>query len=169
MNTTKNNTAKTTVYFTYNHPAKTIVGSEANFKKSGIPGSAQYIALMECMAAHPNYTFDVIEGKKKQTYAGLNRELVKQYVAIKGTDELKEELEQMIIDKVAFSTIRSWFLESFKNIFVSVSKAEREIAQAKLTSRKAEVRRAVRVKMKKSEGAQNASVVRDMPTVSNFK
>ena len=61
-------------YFTYDHFNHKIIGSELNFKKSGIPGSAQYNALMTAMERHPNYSLSAVVPKvKKQTYAGKRR------------------------------------------------------------------------------------------------
>ena len=51
----------TTTYFTYDHIAKKIVGTELNFKKSGIPGSEQDEELMARIAEHPNYTLEIVQ------------------------------------------------------------------------------------------------------------
>ena len=78
FNTTSNNT-RTATYFTYDHFGKKIVGSELNFKKSGNPNNPQYAALMAAMAAHPNYELSAVAPKvKKQTYAGLTCELMRE-------------------------------------------------------------------------------------------
>ena len=70
---TTNTRSTVATYFTYDHFNHKIVGSELNFKKSGIPGSAQYNALMEAMGAHPTYSLAPIAPEfKKQTYKGLS-------------------------------------------------------------------------------------------------
>ena len=151
-------------YFTFDHFDKKIVGSELNFKKSGIPGSAQYNALMAAMSAHPNYTLSSIAPKvKKQTYEGLSFDLMMDYVECKGSEIQKAEFEEIVNSNAAYPTIKSWFVENFKAGF-TVEKAKREIAQAQLRARKATARTAVRVRTAK---AASAAVV-EMPAASNF-
>lgn len=158
----KNTVRSAAAFFTFDHFNKKIVGSELNFKKSGIPGSAQYNALMAAMDAHPNYTLSAVAPKKeKQSYKGLNSPLVTEYVEIKGNEEQKAELQQLIDNNEAFPTIRSWFLDNFKAGF-TVEKAKREIAEYKLNARKARVRTAVRVKSVKAAPAA------ETPAVINF-
>ena len=83
MNNQMMNEKKTTVettYFTYDHIAKKIVGSELNFKKSGIPGSDQDKELMARIEEHSNYTFRVIKPQKeKNSYKGLKLPLMYDY------------------------------------------------------------------------------------------
>lgn len=155
-----NNTIRSAAaFFTFDHFNKKIVGSELNFKKSGVPGSTQYNALMEAMAAHPNYELSAVAPKvKKQTYAGLNCELITEYVELFGNEAQKAELDQMVNDNEAYPAIKSWFLDYFKCGF-TVEKAKREIAHHKLNARKATVRKAVRVKVSPSVEA---------PAVINF-
>ena len=160
----KNTVRSAAAFFTFDHFNKKIVGSELNFKKSGVPGSAQYNALMAAMDAHPNYALSAVAPKKeKQTYAGLTCDLIREYVEIKGSEAQKAELAEMIGNDEAYPTIKSWFLDDFKVGF-SVEKAKREITEHKLNARKAKVRTAVRVKTVK---ATPAAVV-EMPTAANF-
>ena len=160
---TINNTPKTTTYFTFDHISKRIVGSEFNFKKSGILGSNQYNALMDAVGAHPNYTLTPIASQKKvekkQSYKGLTCDLITEYVEVFGNDAQKAELEEMVNDNEAYPAIKSWFLDYFKAGF-TVEKAKREIAQRKLNAKKAKVRKAVRVKA--------TPTVLEMPTAQNF-
>ena len=154
-------TTKTAIYFTFDHFNKKIVGSELNFKKSGNPNNPQYKALMNAMANHPNYELSAVAPKvKKQTYAGLTCELMREYVKIKGTPAQLEEFDKLIDDNEAYPTIKSWFLDYFKCGF-TVEKAKREIAHRKLNTKKATVRKAVRVKV------APAAVV-EMPAAANF-
>lgn len=154
-NTTSSSTSttKTAIYFTFDHFNKKIVGTEQNFKKSSISGTAQYNALMAAMSAHPNYELSAMAPKvKKQTYAGLNFELMMDYVEFKGNEIQKAEFEEIVSSNATYPTIKSWFLDNFKVGF-TVEKATREIAQHKLGERKAKVRAAVRVKPVKAAPA----------------
>ena len=160
-NTNSTNNTRTATYFTYDHFSKKIVGSELNFKKSGNPNNPQYAALMAAMAAHPNYELTSVAPKvKKQTYAGLNSALITEYVELFGNEAQKAELNQMVNDNEAYPAIKSWFLDYFKCGF-TVEKAKREIAHRKLNTKKATVRKAVRVKV------APATVV-EMPAAANF-
>lgn len=157
-------------YFTFDHFDKKIVGSELNFKKSGIPGSSQYNALMEAMAAHPNYALSAVAPKKeKQTYKGLTFDLIMDYVYTCGDETTKEEFDEIVSRNEGFQPIKSWFLDYHKANF-SVEKIKNEIkstklkeAQAKLTAKKADVRKVVKARLVKA----SPSVV-EMPTAQNF-
>ena len=149
MNATMNNLTATATTskkfaFTYDHINKKIVGTDINFQKAGIPGSALEAELTARMAERPSYTFHVIETEKKpakQTYAGLTKELMREYIAIQeeqAAADLNARLDTMLKEKKAFPTIKSWFLDEFKGF--SVSKAQREIKNHKLISVKAKVR-----------------------------
>lgn len=157
-------------YFTYNHIEKTIIGSAMNFKKSGDSRNPQYNALMEAMAAHPNYKLSPVAPEfQKQTYKGLNFDLIMDYVAYIGNDIQKAEFEEIVNSNATYPTIKSWFLDYFKVGF-TVEKATREIeaakkkiAQAKLKERKAKVRATVKAAVKKTD-----SNVVEMPIAHNF-
>ena len=151
--TTSTNNTRIPTYFTFDHFNKKIVGTEQNFKKSSISGTAQYNALMAAMSAHPNYELSAMAPKvKKQTYAGLNFELMMDYVEFKGNEIQKAEFEEIVSSNATYPTIKSWFLDNFKVGF-TVEKATREIAQHKLGERKDKVRAAVRVKPVKAAPA----------------
>lgn len=130
--------------FTFDHINKKIVGKDVDFQKAGIPGSALEEELNTRMAERPSYTFHVIETEKKpakKTYAGLTRELMKEYINIQAEEkkaDLMAQIDKMIADKMAYPTIKSWFLDVFEDF--SVSKAQREIKNHKLISVKAKVR-----------------------------
>ena len=155
-----------TTYFTFNHLKKTIVGSEFNFKMSGNPNKPQYEALMKAMAFQPTYTLAPVASnkkvEKKQTYKGLNFELMMDYVEFKGNEVQKAEFQAIVDDNASYPTIKSWFLDNFKAGF-TVEKATREIAQHKLGERKAKVRATVKAKVVKA-----APAVVELPTASNF-
>ena len=150
-------------FFTFDHFNKKIVGTEQNFKKAGIPDSIQYIALMESIRRHPNYELSAVAPKvKKQTYAGLTTDLMREYVEIKGTPEQKEELEALIEKNEAYPTIKSWFLDYFKCGF-TVEKAKNIVAYHKLSAKKKHVRLTVRAKAVKP-----VTVETEAPSVINF-
>jgi len=131
--------------FTFDHVNKKIVGTDINFQKAGIPGSVEEKELDARMEARPNYTFMVIETEKKpakQTYKGLNRPLMREYINIQAEairDDLIAQFDKMVEDKIAQPTIKSWFLEEFKGF--TVSKAQREIQQYKLADTKNRIRK----------------------------
>jgi hypothetical protein len=166
--TNSNNTPKTATYFTFDHIGKKIVGSEFNFKKSGDDRTPQYEALMTAMARHPNYTLSPVAPKvKKQTYAGLNFELMMDYVAFMGSEVQKAEFQEIVDRNANYPTIKSWFVENFKCGFTvekakrEIENAKRKIAQAKLKETKATVRKVVKAKMAKP-------TVLEMPNAQNF-
>lgn len=130
--------------FTYDHVNQKIVGTDINFQKAGIPGSALEAELNARIAERPAYGFTVIPTEKKpakQTYKGLTKELMREYIAIQeeqAAADLNARLDTMLKEKKAFPTIKSWFLDEFKDF--SVSKARREIKNHKLISVKTKVR-----------------------------
>ena len=117
--------------FTFDHVNQKIVGKDVDFQKAGIPGSKQEEELMARIEARPTYSFMVLETEKKpakQTYAGLTRELMEEYIAIQAEDkkaDLMAQFENMVEEKKAFPTMKSWFLDEFKDF--SVSKAKTQI------------------------------------------
>ena len=134
---------------------------------SGNPNKPQYEALMTAMAMHPNYTLTPIastkKATKKQTYKGLNLELMSFYISQKGDKVAKAEFDHMVEQKIAYPTIKSWFLELYPNI--EVAKTQRAMAQKDLADRKATVRKVVKAKMVKAEEAKASSPI---SMVSNF-
>ena len=144
---TTNKTASTSkkFAFTYNHITKKIVGTDINFEKAGIPGSALEKELLARMAAQPTYTFEIIATEKKpekRSYAGLTLEVMEDYLAIWEHEladtarakfaELKAKHEKK---ELRFCVIKSWFLELFPKF--DVKKAKKEIKEKKLKDTKA--------------------------------
>lgn len=131
---------KTTVsatYFTYDHLNKKIDGTEENFKLSGIPGSAQDLALMACRKEHPDYEYRIVKLKKqKNSYKGLKRELMYDYIDCFGSDEMMKKFNEMKEDGKSFAAIKSWFLDLFPNF--NVEKAKKEVQRYRLIAVKAE-------------------------------
>ena len=151
--------------FTYDHPNQKIVGTDINFQKAGIPGSALEKELIARMEARPTYGFTIIPTEQKpakQSYKGLNFDLMMDYVEVKGNEVQKAEFEQHVNDGDSYPTIKSWFLDNFKRGF-TVEKAKREIAECRLSAKKAKVRTVVKAKVVKA-----APAVVELPTASNF-
>ena len=155
--------------FTFNHIDKTIVGTEHHFNQAGIPNSTAYNALMAAMALQPTYSLAPIPStkkvEKKQTYKGLNTKMMSDYIALVGTDVQKETIKHMVNKKVAYPTMKSWFLEEFKGF--NVNKANTMIAKGNLNAKKATVRKVVKANMEKAAEAKATTVV-ELPTASNF-
>lgn len=151
--------------FTYDHPNQKIVGTDINFQKAGIPGSALEKELIARMEARPTYGFTIIPTEQKpakQSYKGLNFDLMMDYVEVKGNEVQKAEFEQHVNDGDSYPTIKSWFLDNFKRGF-TVEKAKREIAECRLSAKKEKVRTVVKAKVVKA-----APAVVELPTASNF-
>ena len=144
---TTNKTASTSkkFAFTYNHITKKIVGTDINFEKAGIPGSALEKELLARMEGQPTYTFEVIATEKKpekRSYAGLTMDLMEDYLAIWENEladaarakfaEMKAKQEKK---ELRFSLIKSWFLELFPKF--DVKKAKKEIREKKFKDAKA--------------------------------
>lgn len=161
--------------FTFDHVNQKIVGTDINFQEAGIPGSALEKELIARMESRPAYGFTIIPTEKKpakQSYKGLNFELMMDYVDIKGTEFQKAEFEEIVNRDSSFPVIKSWFVDNFKVGF-TVEKAKHEIAVAKnnakkmaardaLKAQKAAVRKVVKANMAK------ATEVKSSPAVINF-
>ena len=167
-------TTKTTTFFACDHIGKRIYGSEANFKKAETLDTPQYKALMTLMERHPSYSLDAIAPAfAKQSYKGLNFELMMDYVEIKGTEFQKAEFEEIVNRDSSFPVIKSWFVENFKVGF-TVEKAKHEIAVAKNNAKKMAARDALKAqkaavrKVVKANMAKVAPAVVELPSASNF-
>ena len=161
--------------FTFDHVNQKIVGTDINFQKAGIPGSTLEKELIARMDARPTYGFTIIPTEQKpakQSYKGLNFELMMDYVELKGNEVQKAEFEEIVNRDSSFPVIKSWFVENFKVGF-TVEKAKHEIATAKnnakkiaardaLKAQKAAVRKVVKANMAKS------TEVKASPAVINF-
>ena len=158
-------TVKTaTPCFTFDHIHKQIVGTELNFRKSGIPGSEQDMELMARLAEHPNYTFQIIKPKKeKKTYAGLTRELMYDYLEMTKQELLSAELQKMKNDGVGYPAIKSWFLDQFPCF--NVSKAKREVQKYRLGNVKQKYK-VVKANPKTTDTSKPASNIAALPKAS---
>ena len=150
--------------FAFDHVNQKIVGKDVDFQKAGIPGSDLEKELMARIVARPTHSFMVLETEKKpakKTYAGLTRELMEEYIAIQAEDkkaDLMAQFENMVEEKKAFPTMKSWFLDEFKDF--SVSKAKTQIKNHKLVSAKAKVRQV--------KATPKAAPAKEQPKVVNF-
>lgn len=171
MNAAANKSA-TTNFFACDHIGKRIYGSAANFKKAEIFGTAQYEALMVLMERHATYTLDAIAPEvQKQSYKGLNFELMMDYVEFKGSAVQKAEFEEIVNRNSSFPVIKSWFVENFKAGFTvekaksEIAAAKRKIAQETLKATKSNVRKVVKAKMVKAEEVKASAPI---ALASNF-
>lgn len=125
-----------TTYFTYDHLNKKIDGTEENFILSGIPGSAQDLALMSCRKAHPDYEYRIVKLKKeKNSYKGLTRELMFDYLEYFGSKDMKVAFNKMKQDGTSYPAMKSWFLDLFPHF--TVENARKEIQKYRLGEVKA--------------------------------
>ena len=154
-----------TTYFTYDHLTKKIVGTELNFRKSGNPGSEQDIELMARIAEHPNYDFHVIKpAKQKNSYKGLTRALMYDYLDIQKDElskDLMAQLEQMKKDGVGYPAIKSWFLDAFPQF--NVTKAEKAVREARLGGVKKKYKT---IKVAPKSNSKPSSNIADLPAAS---
>lgn len=150
-------TASTT-YFTFDHINKKIDGTMENFKLSGIPGSAQDLALMDCLKKHPDYDYRIVKlQKEKNSYKGLNRPLMHDYIDCFGTDEMMDKFNEMKKESASFGSMKSWFLGQFPT-FGNAEKAKKEIQKHRLGMFKEKYKVTVRTSSKNSKPSSDASV-----------
>ena len=135
-------------YFTYDHINKKIDGTMENFELSGIPGSAQDLALMACLREHPDYAYRIVKPQKeKNSYKGLRLPLMYDYLDCFGTKEMMDKFQQMKNDGTRFPAIKSWFLDLFPRF--NVEKAKKEIREYRLDK----VKDKYKVKVKNDQSA----------------
>ena len=127
------NTKKNVARFVINFVDKTITGTKASFDKAGKGEGEIYTELATKMAAHPDFKLEVKEQKKhstkaKQTYDGLNFDLMEKFIAIqpnaetlmKGYNGAKKMAEDTGTSKYPF--VKKWFLAQFKDFDVAEAK-----------------------------------------------
>lgn len=153
-----------TTYFTYDHINKKIDGTMENFELSGVPGSAQDLALMACRKTHPDYDFRIVKLKKeKNSYKGLKRELMHDYIECFGTEEMMTKFENMKKESVSFGSMKSWFLGQFPT-FGNVEKAKKQIQKYRLDMFKEKYKVTVKIS---SVNCKPSSNISDLPVASN--
>ena len=147
-----------TTYFTFDHINKKIDGTMENFKLSGIPGSAQDLALMDCLKKHPDYDYRIVKlQKEKNSYKGLNRPLMHDYIDCFGTEEMMDKFNEMKKESASFGSMKSWFLGQFPT-FGNAEKAKKEIQKHRLGMFKEKYKVTVRTSSKNSKPSSDASV-----------
>lgn len=129
------NTKKNAARFVINFVDKTITGTKASFDKAGKGEGEIYTELATKIAAHPKFKLVIKEQKKrsnkaKQTYDGLNFDLMEKYIGI------QEDSESLMLayngaKKMATDTgssvypfTKKWFLGQFKDFDVAEAKKE---------------------------------------------
>ena len=151
-----------TTYFTYDHINKKIDGTMENFELSGIPGSAQDLALMACLKEHPDYDYRIVKlHKEKNSYKGLKLELMYDYIDCFGSKEMMAEFQRMKNEGTRFPAIKSWFLDLFPKF--NVEKAKKEVQKYRLGVVKAKYK-VVKTAPKNRKPSSNIS---DLPMASN--
>lgn len=119
--------------FVINFIDKTITGTKASFDKAGKGEGEIYIELADKMAAYPKYKLVIKEQKKrstktKQTYDGLNFDLMEKFIKIQDDSETLLRAyngAKMMADKVGTSKypfVKKWFLGQFKDFDVAEAK-----------------------------------------------
>ena len=109
-----------------NHFEKKILISKTFQKAAMNPTSREYAELMEAMSNHPSYTIDqrvIKKNPKKETYAGLTYEYMRDYIILHSTpeDELAAvaEFDELILVSKCHSksqrypVIKKWFLTKY--------------------------------------------------------
>ncbi len=127
------NNKKNAARFAINFVDKTITGTKASFAKAGKGVGAIYLELATKMAAHPDFELKIKEQKKssnkvKQTYDGLNFELMEKFITIQADSEslmrayngAKKMADDTGTSKYPF--VKKWFLGQFKDFDVAKAK-----------------------------------------------
>lgn len=103
---------------------KTITGTKASFKKAGSGTGEIYEELANKVTAHPDFTLIIKEQKKhgnkvKQTYEGLDFDLMEKYIAIQDNADMLA-IEYCNARKMAkeigtsvYPFVKKWFLNVF--------------------------------------------------------
>ena len=112
-----------------NHFDKEILISKSFEKAAHNPNSREYKELMEVMNTHPTYKLAqraIKKNTKKETYAGLTYEYMRDYIILHSTSEeetaaVAEFEEKIHISKChskaqRYPTIKKWFLEKYPEI-----------------------------------------------------
>ncbi|MBQ7767379.1 MAG: hypothetical protein IJ403_00670 [Oscillospiraceae bacterium] len=128
---------KNAARFVIDFANKKIIGTKASFDKAGKGIGDIYTELATKIAAHPEFTLEVKEQKSrsnkvKQTYHGLNFELMEKFIKIQPNEKslmqaynaAKKMAEDTGTNKYPF--VKKWFLGQFKDF--DVAKAKKAIS-----------------------------------------
>lgn len=127
------NNKKNAARFVINFVDKTITGTKASFNKAGKGAGAIYLELAAKMAAHPDFELKIKEqknrsNKAKQTYDGLNFNLMEKFIAIQDDSEslmlAYNGAKKMAKDtgSSVYPFTKKWFLGQFKDFDVAKAK-----------------------------------------------
>ena len=131
------NTKKNATRFVINFVDKKIIGTQASFNKASKGNGSVYEELADKIAAHPEFELVIKEQKKrsnkaKQTYDGLNFDLMEKYIKIQPDAETLlrayNGAKKMAKDTVGsvYPFTKKWFLGQFENF--DVVKARKAIS-----------------------------------------
>lgn len=110
------------VRFTFNFAAKTIVGTKASFDKASKGYGPIYEELTRKMAEHPTYGIEVKEPKQpakdKQTYGGMDIKFMLDYAAAVGQADFRADMVKVRdftkeMGGSVYPIVKRMFLEHF--------------------------------------------------------
>lgn len=116
------------VTFHYDLMNAMIVGSKSAFEKANRGYGEVYEELMRMKKEHPDFGYQVSErkssGKSKNTYKGLTRKLVIEYISIQPDKEILtkefEKAESLAAGK--WPGVKKWFLAKYPEFNVEAAK-----------------------------------------------
>lgn len=109
-------------FFRLNIRGKKIIGSKSSFDKADRGFGEAYDELMYLISAHPDFSFEETKNqkpsKKKQTYSGLNKRFMLDYIEAIGDvaalAEFKSEQKFAEDNEMhVFSFLKSWFIKKY--------------------------------------------------------
>ena len=115
-------TNSSSVRFTLNFSAKTIVGTKASFDKASKGFGPVYDELTAMMAKHPTYGVEIKEPKKpakdKQTYKGMDIPFMLDYAAAVGQADFRADMVKVrdftkASGNSVYPIVKRMFLEHF--------------------------------------------------------
>ncbi len=115
-------TNSSSVRFTFNFGAKTIVGTKASFDKASKGYGPIYEELTRKMAEHPTFGIEVKAPKKpakeKQTYKGMDVKFMLDYASAVGEASFRADMEAVrdfakSADKSVYPLIKRMFMEHY--------------------------------------------------------
>lgn len=154
-------------FFMIDFANKTISGSKNAFRKANDTSSREYAELSEKMARHPD--FDIKEKvesqkskdarEKKETYPGLNRDMIKDCVSILSNEDLT--LEYKATSKMKdnkFTDIKKWFIQYLKDNNINYKDLKTKVELVRLEKVKETIREEeAQVKNASNSNSDNSS------------
>ncbi len=113
----------TAVRFHYDFIAKKILGTKASFDKASKGFGPVYDELAEKMAAHPDFTLEMIapkSNKERQVYAGMDIDFMRDYISVKNDIAFEEKFEKVLTfaensKKSKYPIAKKFFLKHYDN------------------------------------------------------